>query len=76
VFLQINNAFGAGKLCLSWNYGNIHLGGWRASLCGRRWSRSESSSVVDRISTKNICCVSLSHSMVLTFSLSRLTLEI
>jgi hypothetical protein len=39
-------------------------------------SRPESSSIVDRIGTKDMCSVSVSHSMVLTFSLSSPTLEI
>jgi hypothetical protein len=44
-----------------WGVGERHYVGWR-------WSRSESSSVVDRIGTKDVCFVSLSHRMVLTFS--------
>ena len=54
---------------VSWNNESFHLRGVgeRHYLCWRS-SGSESSSIVDRIGTKDMCCVSVSHGMVLTFS--------
>jgi hypothetical protein len=69
VFPRINTAIGVGKLYLGvgttklfvlW-FGQLHYLPWRSS-------RSESLSVRDRISTQDMSSVSVSHSMVLTFS--------
>jgi len=76
LFLRINNAIGVGQLYLRvgtttvfiWAVGEHYLDWWS--------SQSESSSIVDRVSTKDLCSVSVSYSMVLTFTSSRVTLEI
>jgi hypothetical protein len=69
MFPRINNRIGVVKLYLlvdttesiTWGDGERHYLGWRSS-------QYEISNIGNRIITKDVCSVSVSHSMVLTFS--------
>ena len=68
VFPRINNTIGVGQLYLRierrnvfiWAVGEHYVGWWSS-----RW---DSSSTVDSVSTEDLCSVSVSHIMVLTFT--------
>ena len=68
LFQRINTAVGVGSCICGLEQRKIRL--WVG-----RSLRSETSSIVDRVGTKDMCSVSVSHSMVLKFSWSRLILK-
>jgi hypothetical protein len=68
LFPGVNNAIGMVKRYLLVGTTKVFIHGVGKRHCLVWWSsRSESLSIVDRIGAKDMCSVSVSYSMVLTF---------